>query len=121
MPELSELPHDDRQECEVNDAQGCDDTGNSTSCKPSQATRLVELVLRSAEPWHTPAGDAYLTARVEGHPEHFPLGSRAAKDYLTRLFYRETGRAPISATASTLTAATPAGRPSKWTGTASAW
>ena len=63
--------------------------------KDSPATTIVELIVRSgAELWHTAAGDAYATVSINGHQEHYPLSSRAARDYLSRLFYQHDGKAP---------------------------
>ena len=63
--------------------------------KESQATAMVRLALEAgAELWHTPTGDGYITIAVGGHHEHHPLASRGTRDYLTRLFYLDTGKAP---------------------------
>jgi len=61
----------------------------------SQATKIIRLAIEArCEFWHTPAAGGYLTLMIEGHHEHHPLTSRAARDYLSRLFYADTGRAP---------------------------
>jgi hypothetical protein len=73
------------------------DTMPSKPSKPkeSQATTIVRLVTESgAELWHTPAGDGYISARINGHVEHHPLASRGCRDYLTRIYYLEEGKAP---------------------------
>jgi hypothetical protein len=63
--------------------------------KESQATAIVRLVTEGgAQLWHTPNGEGYITIIVAGHREHWPLASRGARDYLTRLYYLDAGRAP---------------------------
>jgi len=63
--------------------------------RESQATAIVRLATESrVELWHTPAGDGYITILVDGHHEHHPLNSRGAKDYLTWLYYVDSGTAP---------------------------
>ena len=63
--------------------------------KESQATAIVRLAHESSvDLWHTPTGDGYITITVSGHQEHHPLASRGARDYLTRLFYLDSGKAP---------------------------
>jgi hypothetical protein len=64
--------------------------------RDSQATTIVNLARNSCELWHTPAGDAYAAIKTNGHCEHYPLGSRAARDYLSRLFYEDHKKAPNS-------------------------
>ncbi len=73
-----------------------DDSGEGTG-RPSQATRIVDLLVKAgADLWHTPNGDAYVSIKRNGHREHYPLASRASRDYLSRLFYRNVGKAPSS-------------------------
>ncbi len=63
--------------------------------RESQATAIVRLALEAGvELWHTPTGDGHITIAVGGHHEHHPLASRGTRDYLTRLYYFETGKAP---------------------------
>ena len=63
--------------------------------RESQATAIVRLALEArVELWHAPNGDSYITIAVDGHHEHHPLGSRATRDYLTRLYYLDSGKAP---------------------------
>jgi len=70
-------------------------TAADTGEAESQATTIVRLATDAgAELFHTPAGDSYITIRVNGHREHHQLGGRGSRDYLTRIFYLETGRAP---------------------------
>ena len=72
--------------------------------KESQATAMVRLALEAGvELWHTPGGDGYITITPgDHHREHHPLASRGTRDYLTRIFYNDTGQAP---NATALTAA----------------
>ena len=80
------------------DHRADDDRQAGADKKESQATAIVRLVTDAgAELFHTAAGDSYITIRVNGHREHHPLGSRGSRDYLTRIFYLETGRAPNAA------------------------
>ena len=73
--------------------------------KESQATAILRLVTAAgAELFHTAAGDSYITIRVNGHQEHHPLDSRGSRDYLTRILYLETGRAPSAAALQAATA-----------------
>ena len=63
--------------------------------RESQATAMVRLALDAgADLWHTPTGDGYITISIDQHREHHPLGSRGARDYLTRLYYQDAGKAP---------------------------
>src|SRR5262245_54574693 len=63
--------------------------------KKSQATRLVEMALGAKiEPFHTPSGDAYATVPVGEHLETHSLGSTAFRNWLRRLYYRDTGSSP---------------------------
>lgn len=59
----------------------------------SQATKLVALA-DDAELWHTPAGDAYITIDTGGHREHWPLKSKASRQWLARRFYADFDSAP---------------------------
>ncbi len=70
-------------------------SGTNNARRESQATAIVRLAFESGvELWHTPSGDGYMTLVVSGHSEHHPLASRGTRDYLTRLYYLDTGRAP---------------------------
>ena len=69
------------------------DTGERK--RESQATAIVRLATEAGvELWHTPSGDPYITVSVDDHREHYPLTSRAAKDYLCRLYFLDAGKAP---------------------------
>ncbi len=70
------------------------DTGDEGQ-RESQASAIVRLATEAgAELWHTPADDGYMTLTINAHREHHPLTGRAARDYLTHLYYRDAGRAP---------------------------
>lgn len=57
-------------------------------------TRVLEYAQEDgAELWHDQAGNAYITATVKGHREHYRLPSRAARDYLQALYYDREKRA----------------------------
>ena len=72
-----------------------DGSDSDRRTKESQATAIVRLAVEDGVvAWHTPSGDNYLTVRVEGHREHYPLNSRASRDYLTRVYYLDAKRAP---------------------------
>ena len=63
--------------------------------RESQATAIVRLASAAGvELWHAPTGDPYITIAVGGHHEHHPLTSRAIRDYLTRLYYLDSAKAP---------------------------
>ena len=65
------------------------------SRKESQATAMVRLAHEAGvKLWHTPTGDGYITIAIGGHHEHHALASRCTRDYLTRLFYLDSGRVP---------------------------
>ena len=62
--------------------------------RPPAGTRVLEYAQEDgAELWHDQGGNAYLTATVSGHREHYRLPSRAARDYLQALFYDREKRA----------------------------
>ena len=67
-----------------------------TDKRESQATAMVRLAREAGiDLWHTPAGDAYITiALSDHHREHHPTASRGTRDYLTRIFYEDSGKAP---------------------------
>lgn len=62
--------------------------------RPPAGTRVLEYAQEDgAELWHDQGGNAYLTATVGGHREHYRLPSRAARDYLQALYYDREKRA----------------------------
>lgn len=63
--------------------------------RKSQATRLVDLMLDAgAELWHTPDGRPYATFTENECLQHWPLRSKTFRNWLARLFYRETRATP---------------------------
>lgn len=71
-----------------------DDDHNEVRSK-STATTIVRLALDSGiDLWHTPTGECYVSIAVDGHHEHHSLAGHAVSDYLGRMFYVETGKAP---------------------------
>lgn len=59
---------------------------------PSAATRLLEIVEDAGiELWSSPAGDAFVSFRSDGHVEHWRLRSAFFREYLSRLYHIETG------------------------------
>jgi len=73
-----------------------DDDGEKTVSGPSMATRIAELAIGSgATFWRNPEGDPYATIPAsDGHLENHPLKSRAIRDWLSGLLYREENRVP---------------------------
>ncbi len=72
------------------------DHGPGESPKKSHATQLVDLVngLDGVELWHTPDGDGYATIPAETHLENWPIRSRRFRQWVSRLFYDDVGKAP---------------------------
>jgi hypothetical protein len=65
--------------------------------RKSQGTRLVDLALAAGvKPWHSPAGDSYVTLPADGHCEHHRLSTAAVRDWLARRHHAETRCAPGS-------------------------
>lgn len=65
------------------------------SGKESAATALVRLVLESeTELFRSPANDAYISLREQGHQETYPLKSRAVRQWMARKYYEHTGKTP---------------------------
>ncbi len=61
--------------------------------RETQASRLVRLALASGvELWHTPDGEAWATLPAGDHREHWPLTSRAVRDWLQHQYYRHYER-----------------------------
>jgi hypothetical protein len=63
--------------------------------RPSQATVLVELAAKTVF-FHDPEGVPYATLTVNGHREHWPIRSRAFRDWLCRGFWQARRKAPSS-------------------------
>lgn len=68
------------------------------AAKESAAAVMVRLVQDelNAELFHTPGGDAYMSIPVAAHRETFPLKSKGFRDWLARVYYQSTGKAPNS-------------------------
>lgn len=63
--------------------------------RPNQADQLVALALEHAEFFHTPNGNPHARVkRKDGVRETFRVESNAFKQWLTRSWFRDTGRAP---------------------------
>ena len=76
-------------------SKGQEDTDSDDDRKrPPAGTRVLEYAQEDgAELWHDQSGNAYLTATVGGHREHYRLPSRGARDYLQALYYARERRA----------------------------
>lgn len=61
--------------------------------EPCQSEALLRLA-GVGEYWHTPDDVACVTLPRDGHKEHWPVRSRAFRNWLGREFYKETGKAP---------------------------
>jgi len=73
------------------------ETGEGDRDKETQGTALVRLVEEAgAELWHTPSREPYITVNVSGHLENYLLGSQAARDWISRLFYQEQEKSPAN-------------------------
>lgn len=71
------------------------DAAQSDGGKKSQAETLLGLAYATGiKLWGTPEGEPYATLAVDGHREHHRLATRTARDWLTRLFFRDQGRPP---------------------------
>lgn len=69
--------------------------GNERSGRPSTVDVLIALADESgAELWHTPEGDAYATLPAGDHREHWPVGSRAMRQWLAARYYVARQRGP---------------------------
>jgi len=63
---------------------------------PSQATRLVDLVVNTPELelWHDSEGNGYVTIPVDDHFENWPTGSKMFRRWASRLFYESFDKVP---------------------------
>ena len=76
---------------------GDQNAGDQKPPKDSQATKIVrDVEAGDTELWHSQDGDAYLTFRVGQHREHHRLRSGAARDYLSKLYFRRARTAASS-------------------------
>lgn len=65
------------------------------TAKPPQSQVLLALTDEAGvEVWATPEGITYMSVEVDGHREHHRLGTRASRDWLSRLYYGLEGKAP---------------------------
>jgi hypothetical protein len=64
----------------------------SGAAKLNVAGQLVALA-EDMECWHTPDGEAYVTAPIEAHSETYPVRSRALRTLLEHRYYSATARA----------------------------
>jgi hypothetical protein len=62
------------------------------------AAILLAIATGGAELWHTPEGVAYATISVNGHSEHLKIRSKGFKEWLAKMFYDRTLKAPGSQT-----------------------
>ena len=63
----------------------------------SQADILLELVSASeADFFHTAINEPFVVFPINEHREIWPVRSRATRRWLTKIFYRHTGKAPSS-------------------------
>ena len=72
-------------------------TGEKASRRPSQATRLVQMILTGGVTlFHTPDETAFASLKVQDHTEHWPVNSKFFRKWMFRLFYEINGQAPSS-------------------------
>ena len=77
------------------DVDGEEAAAEGEGKRPTQSQVILELALEAGlECWATPEGDTYMTACVGDHREHHRLGSRASRDYLSKLFFDREDKAP---------------------------
>lgn len=65
------------------------------SQRPTQRDQLASLAA-GADKWHTPVGEAFVTIKVRGHKEHWPIRSGQFKDWLARCYLDKFSGAPSS-------------------------
>jgi hypothetical protein len=71
------------------------ETATASAAKQPQPQVLLALAEGAGvKVWATPEADPYMTVPVDGHREHHRLGTRASRDWLSRLYYRREGKAP---------------------------
>ncbi|MBF0588672.1 MAG: toprim domain-containing protein [Magnetococcales bacterium] len=71
--------------------------GDDTQERESVADMVVDLVKARASLFHDPDGTCYATFEQDGHRETWPLGSSGFLEWVSYLFYKETGKAPRDA------------------------
>jgi hypothetical protein len=68
-----------------------------TTSKMSQADMLIQLAADSgARFFHTPTKEPFIVVPVSGHWENWPVRNKATKLWLSRLYYKVTGKGPNS-------------------------
>ena len=78
------------------DKKAKDGADGGDPCKESQSEALIRLAA-DAKLFHTPTDDAYATVPLEPcHRCNFKISSRQFKQWLTKKYYQETGKAPGS-------------------------
>ena len=77
-----------------NDAAG--ENGEGGKKEPTQAQRLIQLALTSAELFHSPDKTAYVTIEIKGHKETMCLRSKTFRGWLVREFYLAEDKPPGS-------------------------
>jgi hypothetical protein len=71
--------------------------GGGKGSKKSQATELVDLAFAlSEELWHDPAGDPWITLRINDHRENWRVKSEAMRRWLRRLYFERREQVPGS-------------------------
>lgn len=76
----------------------------TTRPRPSDATRLVDMVEQEAELFHDPLGAAYASLQRDGHRETHALDSRGFIEWMQRRFFQEHRKVPgAQVTSSALT------------------
>jgi hypothetical protein len=75
-----------------------DERAGATDAGKSLSHTLIKLALKDSELFHDAGGDCYASVVVGSHRETYRIGSRAHKDWLSRLLYEKTGCAARSET-----------------------
>ena len=79
---------------DVSDEKGVDD--KKSKKESTQAQRLIQLALTSAELFHSPDKAAYVTVEINGHGETMRLRSRTFRGWLVREFFLAEDKPPGS-------------------------
>ncbi len=73
-----------------------DADGENSKKGPTQAQRLIQLALTSAELFHSPDRTAYVTIEINGHRETMRLRSKTFRGWLVREFFLAEDKPPGS-------------------------
>lgn len=65
----------------------CSTMKRETKGAQTNAATLLDIATYDCELWHTAEGDAYATIHRNGHREHWPIRSRAYRQWLSKEFY----------------------------------